>query len=192
MTRCRSAGDDTSDGRRSRRRPRCSSTRACSRDALRALRQHLIRRGTPGISVQLLRDERQLRPGELRVLAAARQRIVDLEERVQQLQTALDSRIVIEQAKGVLAERLAISVDEAFEILRYAARSHREKLYDVARRVVEGGETPGPVIVAIAKEQRPRAAWMRDVAEAHRARVEELHIKLAEQVQRLRQTRGER
>jgi GAF domain-containing protein len=54
----------------------------------------------------------------------------------QQLQAALSSRIVIEQAKGVVAERLGLHVDQAFDVLREHARSHREKLSDVARRVV--------------------------------------------------------
>ncbi|MGW8379971.1 ANTAR domain-containing protein [Streptomyces sp. ODS28] len=55
----------------------------------------------------------------------------------EQLQTALDSRVVVEQAKGVLAERRGISVDESFAILRRYARSQRLRLSDVARRVVE-------------------------------------------------------
>ena len=56
---------------------------------------------------------------------------------VEQLQTALTSRITIEQAKGVLAERLAIGVEEAFVVLRLYARSHRRRLVDVATAVVE-------------------------------------------------------
>lgn len=55
-----------------------------------------------------------------------------------QLQRALDSRVVIEQAKGVLAEQLAVDVGEAFEVLRRHARSNGRKLHDVATEVVEG------------------------------------------------------
>jgi GAF domain-containing protein len=53
-----------------------------------------------------------------------------------QLQDALSSRIVIEQAKGVIAERQAVHVDAAFVLLRAWARSHGEPLSEVARRVV--------------------------------------------------------
>ncbi|MER7396336.1 GAF and ANTAR domain-containing protein [Streptomyces sp. NPDC000151] len=58
-------------------------------------------------------------------------------ERVQ-VQAALVSRTVIEQAQGVLAERWATGVDEAFEALRGYARRNRERLADVARRVIDG------------------------------------------------------
>jgi ANTAR domain len=57
---------------------------------------------------------------------------------VYRLQSALNSRIVIEQAKGFLAERLAVSVDIAFGLLRGYARDHNRKLTDVATDVVEG------------------------------------------------------
>ncbi|MDP8928089.1 MAG: GAF and ANTAR domain-containing protein [Actinomycetota bacterium] len=53
-----------------------------------------------------------------------------------QLQHALDSRVVIEQAKGKLAERLGIDVAEAFEIMRRHARGGGRKLHEVAREVV--------------------------------------------------------
>ncbi|HTE73612.1 MAG TPA: GAF and ANTAR domain-containing protein [Actinomycetes bacterium] len=53
-----------------------------------------------------------------------------------QLQDALSSRVVIEQAKGVIAERLGLHVDEAFDLMRSYARSQSEKLSDVADRVV--------------------------------------------------------
>ncbi len=55
------------------------------------------------------------------------------EELTEQLQTALQSRIVIEQAKGAVAQRLGISLDEAFHGLRQEARSFRRRLIDVAQ-----------------------------------------------------------
>jgi hypothetical protein len=53
------------------------------------------------------------------------------------LQHALTSRIRIEQAKGVLAERAGISVDDAFDLLRGYARGNQLGLTEVAERVVE-------------------------------------------------------
>ncbi|MFC4021537.1 GAF and ANTAR domain-containing protein [Micromonospora sp. GCM10011542] len=58
----------------------------------------------------------------------------------EQLQTALNSRVLIEQAKGVLAERLQVDVGEAFVLLRGTARSHNRRLSDVARAIVDGSE----------------------------------------------------
>ncbi|WP_082473698.1 GAF and ANTAR domain-containing protein [Curtobacterium sp. Leaf261] len=54
----------------------------------------------------------------------------------EQLQRALDSRVVIEQAKGFLAHTRQVDMDEAFRILRGHARSNRLPLGDVARAVV--------------------------------------------------------
>lgn len=56
----------------------------------------------------------------------------------EQLQHALNSRIVIEQAKGVLAERSNMTMERAFEVLRRHARNHNLKLTDVALAVVRG------------------------------------------------------
>lgn len=64
------------------------------------------------------------------------------EERADQLQHALDSRVVIEQAKGVLAERAGISPAEAFERLRRHARNRSEKVSDVCRLVIDTGFAP--------------------------------------------------
>jgi len=55
----------------------------------------------------------------------------------QQLQGALDTRVVIEQAKGVVAQVRGVSTDEAFVLIRRHARENRLKLADVAARLVE-------------------------------------------------------
>lgn len=58
-----------------------------------------------------------------------------------QLQQALNSRVTIEQAKGVLAERRQITVDEAFALLRGYARNHNLHLSDLARQIADGSST---------------------------------------------------
>jgi hypothetical protein len=73
----------------------------------------------------------------------------------EQLRGALESRVVIEQAKGVLAERYALSVDEAFALLRDAARSSREDLRSLAAAVVsERDQTPEVVLLALTRPER--------------------------------------
>jgi AmiR/NasT family two-component response regulator len=84
--------------------------------------------------------------GGIRVDGAESERLRELVssllEQNGQLRTALESRIVIEQAKGVLAERFGLDVDEAFHILRRAARNHRMSIHALAGRVVATRETP--------------------------------------------------
>ena len=70
----------------------------------------------------------------------------DLHVRNGQLRHALDSRIVIEQAKGILAERHGLELREAFEALRRASRANRIKLRVLAARVVEADVTPHEVV----------------------------------------------
>ena len=53
-----------------------------------------------------------------------------------QLEGALESRVVIEQAKGILAERSGLTIDDAFAVLRDDARSHRRKLTDTTRQLI--------------------------------------------------------
>ncbi|MBC8093432.1 MAG: GAF and ANTAR domain-containing protein [Pseudonocardia sp.] len=57
----------------------------------------------------------------------------------EQLESALNSRVIIEQAKGVLSERGRLDMNTAFERLRGHARSRGLRLTDVARAVVDGG-----------------------------------------------------
>jgi transcriptional regulator with GAF, ATPase, and Fis domain len=56
----------------------------------------------------------------------------------EQLQTALNSRVIIEQAKGKLAERLGIDVNQAFDLLRDQARNRNQRLSDLARALIDG------------------------------------------------------
>ncbi len=55
-----------------------------------------------------------------------------------QLQHALNSRVIIEQAKGFLAATVGLDVDAAFDILRSYSRNNRINIHDVAAQVVEG------------------------------------------------------
>jgi len=54
----------------------------------------------------------------------------------EQLQGALNSRVVIEQAKGALARTHGVDVDQAFDLLRSYARDHTRKLVDLAHAVL--------------------------------------------------------
>jgi hypothetical protein len=59
----------------------------------------------------------------------------------EQLQTALNTRVLIEQAKGIVAERLHLDVAEAFNVLRGAARRDNRRLTDLAQAIVNGTES---------------------------------------------------
>jgi GAF domain-containing protein len=63
----------------------------------------------------------------------------------EQLQGALNSRVIIEQAKGALAQARGVTVDEAFQILRSRARSTHQRLSDVARAVLATPQQPHSV-----------------------------------------------
>lgn len=58
----------------------------------------------------------------------------------EQLQGALNSRIVIEQAKGAVAQARGLSPDEAFMLIRQYARSNRQRLTDVAHAIVANSD----------------------------------------------------
>jgi AmiR/NasT family two-component response regulator len=72
-------------------------------------------------------------------------------EENEQLKRALRSRIAIEQAKGVLAERFGLTMQEAFQLLRSAARNNRMSIHGLAESVVASRETPPQI-------RPPRAA----------------------------------
>ena len=73
----------------------------------------------------------------------------------EQLQAALNSRVIIEQAKGKLAERLQVDMDRAFELLRNYARSHNLRLSEMARAFVEGSEPLADLSAAQPSAPRP-------------------------------------
>jgi len=68
--------------------------------------------------------------------------VVALAERNAQLEEALESRVLIEQAKGMLAERWGVAPDSAFGLLRGAARAHRMRVRDLALCVLVSRTTP--------------------------------------------------
>lgn len=80
-----------------------------------------IIQGLADIATIALLQERTIRSGEILT---------------EQLQSALNSRIAIEQAKGVLARTHGISVDAAFDLMRAYARANHHRLSDVAQAVV--------------------------------------------------------
>lgn len=61
---------------------------------------------------------------------------------ISQLQTALETRVVIEQAKGIVAQEGNLTMDEAFDRIRRYARNNNQRLRDVAAAVITGDLTP--------------------------------------------------
>src|SRR4051795_10732017 len=70
----------------------------------------------------------------------------------EQLQVALNNRVVIEQAKGVVAERTGLPMDAAFDRLRHHARSTNQRLSEVARRIVNRDLDPNVVFGQASKQ----------------------------------------
>jgi GAF domain-containing protein len=78
-------------------------------------------------------------------------------EVAQQLQGALNSRIAIEQAKGVLAAKAKVDVSRAFALLRNFARARNLRLSDLAADIVRGTVAP-ETLIAFADESSRRPA----------------------------------
>jgi hypothetical protein len=110
--------------------------------------------------------------------------------RIAQLETALESRILIEQAKGILRERFGWSTEEAFQVLRYAARSSRIRIHALAAKVVHETNTPAAITVAAARGSRWRAVHAREHPEAQRARANLLDAQIPAQPLRAQQEDG--
>ena len=94
-------------------------------------------------------DEGKLRIGQaladVATIGLLQQRAIHRRDTLtEQLQTALNSRILIEQAKGVLAARLHVDVADAFALLRSGARSRSRRLSELAQAIVDGSEQIPP------------------------------------------------
>ena len=74
-----------------------------------------------------------------------------------QLQSALHSRVIIEQAKGVLAERAGLDMRSAFEVLRRYSRNHNRRLREVAAEVITGA-LPTKVIISTSRTRDLQSA----------------------------------
>jgi hypothetical protein len=68
---------------------------------------------------------------------------------VPRLRTALAARVVVEQAKGFLRERLDVSVEDAFTLLRRYARSNDDHLTDVSRRLIAQPDSRPAILAAM-------------------------------------------
>jgi AmiR/NasT family two-component response regulator len=83
---------------------------------------------------------------------AQERRVSDLQTTVSQLQAALDSRVAIERAVGMLAERLELPLRDAFEVLRSAARNSRREVRALAEQIMlSRAETPAEVLAAVTR-----------------------------------------
>jgi GAF domain-containing protein len=79
---------------------------------------------------------------EVATVAIVSQRAIRQSSQVaEQLQTALDSRVIIEQAKGMLAHQGGLPMADAFAVLRRYARGNNERVSDCARAVVDSALT---------------------------------------------------
>ena len=74
----------------------------------------------------------------------------------EQLSAALDSRVVIEQAKGMVAERTGLTMEESFSRLRGHARHHNLRLSDLAGDVIDGSVAPSSLERARARPPQRR------------------------------------
>jgi AmiR/NasT family two-component response regulator len=91
-----------------------------------------------GISAWIESNEPEVVQGAIEVALRRYQEAARLQEKVDQLETALERRSMIERAKGIVMERHGVDDRRAFELLRDHARSSGRRVVDVAQSVLDG------------------------------------------------------
>jgi AmiR/NasT family two-component response regulator len=100
--------------------------------------EFVARAAARGVSAYAGSDEPHVLQGAIEVAMHGHRERQALEDKVEQLETALERRTMIERAKGILMERHGLEERDAFEKLRDHARSTRKRVVDVARDVADG------------------------------------------------------
>jgi AmiR/NasT family two-component response regulator len=91
-----------------------------------------------GISAYVESDDPQHVQAAIEVTIRRYREAARLNEKVEQLESALERRAVIERAKGILMERHGVDDRASFELLRQHARARSRSVVDTARSVLEG------------------------------------------------------
>jgi response regulator NasT len=100
--------------------------------------EFIARAAERGISAWIETTSPESVQGAIEVALRRYRDAAQLSEKVDQLETALQRRAVIERAKGIVMERHSIDEHAAFSMLREHARSSNRRVLDVARSVVDG------------------------------------------------------
>ncbi|WP_420451500.1 ANTAR domain-containing protein [Ilumatobacter sp.] len=140
---------------------------------------NLFRHGAGGLDATEVRIAQAF--ADIATIAILQHRALDESRSMSgQLQSALSSRVVIEQAKGIVAERAGIGLEEAFVRLRRTARDGNRRLDDVAAEVVGGrggavARTGAPVHTTETRRSRATATVDVDDGEKRSAPAGEGH-----------------
>jgi AmiR/NasT family two-component response regulator len=100
--------------------------------------QFVARAAERGIAACVTSDEPHHLQGAIEVSLRRHRERDEMQDKVRQLQTALERRTVIERAKGILMERHGLDDLKAFELLREHARSQRRRVVAVSQDVIDG------------------------------------------------------
>jgi AmiR/NasT family two-component response regulator len=98
----------------------------------------LARAAEAGISAYAESVDPESIQGAIEIAVRRHREAMRLNEKVEQLESALERRGVIERAKGILMERHSVPEREAFEMLRDHARTSGRRVVDVAQSVLDG------------------------------------------------------